>query len=203
MFAYINGTLADKFPTHVVIDVNGIGYEISIPFSTYGELPETGNACRLLTHFHVREDIQQLYGFHSSGEKELFMILISVSGIGPKSAIGILSSSTVDDFKHAILREDLTFLSSMPGIGKKTAQRLVVELKEKISKVSSPGQIRLVHAASGPSGLADEAVMALMSLGYSKPLAEKAVMNTLRDNPSASASLQELIKYSLRSITNN
>ncbi len=203
MFSYISGILTEKNPTHVVIDVNGIGYEISIPFSTYGELPETGSSCRLLTHFHVREDIQQLYGFHASGEKELFMILISVSGIGPKSAIGILSSSTVDDFKQAILLEDLTFLSSMPGIGKKTAQRLVVELKEKISKVSSPGQVRLSQGALSSSGLADEAVMALMSLGYSKPLAEKAVMNALRDSPSASSSLQELIKYSLRILTGN
>ncbi len=203
MIAYVQGTLTEKYPTHVLIDIHGIGYEIHIPLSTYEQLPENGSPCKLLTHFHVREELQQLYGFHTAAEKELFSILISVSGIGPKSAMGILSSAPIEDFKQAILHEDLVVLSSLPGIGKKTAQRLVVELKDKISKITVSGGIKTSLKMQGFSQLADEAVMALMSLGYSKPLADKAVLKTMQEPSAEPASLQELIKRSLRAITNN
>lgn len=202
MIAYIQGTLAEKFPTHALIDVRGIGYEIHIPLSTFEQLPETGTECRLMTHFHVREDIQQLYGFHTAAEKEMFLILIAVSGIGPKSALGILSGISIEDFRQAVLREDHIVLSSLPGIGKKTAQRLIVELKEKISKITPVSGGKVTPKTASSPQLTDEAVMALMSLGYSRPLAEKAVLRYFQENPGDSPSLQELIKRSLRLLTN-
>ncbi len=202
MIAYVQGTLIEKFPTHALVEVCGIGYEIHIPLSTFEQLPQTGSECKLLTHFHVREDIQQLYGFHTAPEKEMFLILISVSGIGPKSAIGILSGISSDDFRQAVLKEDQIVLSSLPGIGKKTAQRLIVELKEKISKITSISTGKAALKTTSSPQLADEAVMALVSLGYSRPLAEKSVLRYFQENPGTMPSLQELIKLSLRKLTN-
>lgn len=203
MIAYLNGILTEKNPTHVIVDVQGIGYEVFIPLSTYEQLPEIGAECRLVTVMQIREDAHLLYGFSSTGEKELFLLLISVSGIGPKSAISILSSTPIHEFKKAILQEDLILLSSFPGIGKKTAQRLVVELKDKISQISGTPSIRLTEKTDTRKAQVDEAVMALISLGYSRPVAEKAVVQIIRESAPAEISLQDLIKRALRLMTGN
>lgn len=201
MIAYLKGLIAEKNPTRTVLDVSGVGYEVLIPVSSYEKLAAIGEPAQLLTYLHVREDIMQLYGFSTQEEREVFLLLISVSGIGPKSALGILSSVALPDFKKAIAQEDYNLLTAVPGIGKKTAQRLVVELKEKVAKISSADDIARTKVVQGISEVADEAMMALMSLGYAKALAEKSIMRALRENPGKEFSLQELIKTALRFAT--
>jgi Holliday junction DNA helicase RuvA len=198
MIAYIQGTVAEKTPTRVVIDVGGIGHEILIPISSYDQIGAIGSIAKLLTYLHVREDILQLFGFATSEEREMFLLLISISGIGPKSALGILSSIATKDLKHAIANENINLLTAVPGIGKKTAQRIVVELKEKVTKlgVSSDAPSRFV--STGASQTADEALMALISLGYHKSVAEKAIVKALQETKDTEPSLQELIKAALR-----
>jgi Holliday junction DNA helicase RuvA len=200
MIAYIQGTIAEKNPTRAVIDVQGVGYEILIPVSSYDTLGAKGESVKLLTYLHVREDILQLFGFATAEERELFLLLISVSGIGPKSALGILSSIAVKDFKRAIVHEDFNLLTAVPGIGKKTAQRIVVELKEKVSKLATFEE-SAVRTLSTKEQVTDEAMMALISLGYVKAAAEKAIAKALRDNPDKAFTLQELIKAALRFTT--
>lgn len=200
MIAYLKGSIAEKNPTRTVLDVHGVGYEVLIPVSSYEKLGAIGDTAQLLTYLHVREDIMQLYGFSTPEEREIFLLLISVSGIGPKSALGILSSVALPDFKKAIAQEDYNLLTAVPGIGKKTAQRLVVELKEKVAKISSVDDSH-PPAVLGASETADEAMMALMSLGYAKAVAEKSITRALRENPGKEFSLQELIKTALRFAT--
>ncbi|MFC1668055.1 Holliday junction branch migration protein RuvA [Chlamydiota bacterium] len=178
MYSFIRGILKEKHPTHIVLDTNGIGYEILIPLSTYERLPEYDQSITILTHLHVREDILQLFGFASKEERELFQMLLSVSGIGPKAALGILSGMSIHDFKRSIVREDIHVLSTLPGIGKKTAARLVLELKEKISEYES----------SLPPEKMDrneqqfkDALLALISLGYNKSVAYQAIKKGLKE----------------------
>lgn len=190
----------EKSPTRAVIDVQGVGYEILIPVSSYEKLGAGGGTAKLLTYLHVREDIMQLFGFATREERELFLLLISVSGIGPKSALGILSSVAVDDFKKAIVHEDFDLLTAVPGIGKKTAQRMVVELKDKISKLAASGEMS-TRIISSKDHMADEAMMAMISLGYARAVAEKAIVKALREHPDTAQTLQELIKAALRFAT--
>ncbi len=198
MIAYLQGTLAEKSPTRILIDVHGVGYGVLIPVSSYDRLPKVGEEAKVYTHLHVREDAHLLFGFATLEEKELFLLLISVSGIGPKSAIGIISSVQPKDFRHAILTENLAMITSLPGVGKKTAQRLVIELKEKIARQFTA---ETVSATTVAPDLTEEAVMALVSLGYGKTVAEKAVARALREPSERTLSLQELIKLALRFAT--
>ena len=200
MIAYIQGTLTEKQLTRAVLDVQGVGYEILIPVSSYEKLGALGDSAKLLTYLHVREDLQQLFGFATQEERELFLLLISVSGIGPKSGLGILSSIAIADFKQAIVRENFDLLTAVPGIGKKTAQRIVVELKDKISKLAGSEEVSTA-VLSSKDHMADEAMMALISLGYAKAAAEKAIVKALREQPDQAATLQELIKTALRFAT--
>ncbi len=194
MIAFIQGILSEKQPTRIVVDVHGVGYEIAVPISTYEKLGSEGSTVKLLTHHHVREDANQLFGFFTLEEKEVFLLLISVSGIGPKSAIGILSGIAVGEFKNAVAAEDIRLLTSIPGIGTKTAQRIVVELKDKVSKILDTPVTKAED--SGSVKLADEALLALISLGYSKPISEKAITKVLRSK--TDWTLQELIKTALK-----
>ncbi|MCB0832496.1 MAG: Holliday junction branch migration protein RuvA [Bacteroidetes bacterium] len=198
MIAALQGVLSEKNPTKILIDCQGVGYEVHIPISTFEKLPDLGETVRLQTILHVREDVMQLFGFFTSEEKNMFQLLYSVSGIGPKSAIGILSSISIKDLRQAIANEDLSLLTQVPGVGRKTAQRLVVELQEKINKLDGPSGMtaRVVLSAAGQ--IASEALMALVSLGYQKGLAEKAVAKAAQELKDASPSLQELIKAALR-----
>lgn len=197
MIAYLEGKLIEKNPTHLILDVNGVGYSVNIPVSSYSRLGEIGETIKILTYQHVREDELKLYGFSTKPEKDLFELLISVNGVGPKVALGILSSISVEDFQRSILEEDLDVLTHISGVGKKIAQRLIVELKEKLTKVD----LRLekgekVKERIGVS-VGDEAVLALVSLGYNKFDAKKAVEKVSSESKE-SLPIEELIKRALK-----
>lgn len=198
MIAHIKGIVAEKNPMRIVIDINGIGYELLVPISSYDKIGAIGDTTKLFTYQHVREDVLQLFGFSTQEEREMFLLLISISGIGPKSALGIISSIAVKELKHAIAHENLTLLTAVPGIGKKTAQRIVVELKDKVTKMGITVDPSSKFASSESSQTADEAMMALISLGYHKSISEKAIVRALQENPDNPMSLQELIKAALR-----
>lgn len=200
MIARLTGTLISKQPTSIIVDVQGVGYEVRIPVSTYYELGEVGSAVSLFVHTHVREDAIQLYGFRTQREKELFMQLISVGGVGPKLAITILSGLSADDLIMAIRTNALAKISSIPGIGKKTAERLVVELRDKLAPLSSEeAEAAYVHASAAEE--ADEAVKrdvisALVNLGYARSVAERAVTSTMAAE--SDHSMEWILKQSLK-----
>lgn len=177
MIALLRGTLAYKSIDHVIIDVSGVGYRLFIPLSTFYSLPETGEIS-LYTHTHVREDALLLYGFLTLEEKELFVTLIGISGIGPKLAVNILSHSPVAELKNAIATSDVKRLSGLPGIGKKTAERLVLELKDKIEPVATATGNQTSPAGS-PSAkdLINDVISALVNLGYKENQARKVLEN--------------------------
>lgn len=194
MIALLRGKLAYKSIDHVIIDVGGVGYRLFIPLSSFYSLPETGEIS-LFTHTHVREDTLSLYGFQTVAEKELFVILISISGIGPKLAINILSHSPVNDLKTAIATSDIKRLSSLPGIGKKTAERLVLELKDKVgpatgASTSGAGSKNL----PGGEMIAD-VVSALVNLGYKENQARK-VLESMELSPELS--MEQVLKGALK-----
>jgi len=178
MIALVRGTLAYKSIDHVIIDVGGVGYRLSIPLSTFYSLPETGEVS-LFTHTHVREDALLLYGFLSLEEKELFIILIGISGVGPKLAVNILSHIPVGDLKRAIAEGDIKRLSGLPGIGKKTAERLVLELKDKVGPINDlPASSDATSVVGSSAGaLINDVISALVNLGYKENLARKVLEN--------------------------
>ena len=177
MIALVRGTLAYKSIDHVIIDVGGVGYRLSIPLSTFYSLPETGEVS-LFTHTHVREDALLLYGFLSIEEKELFIILIGISGVGPKLAVNILSHIPVGDLKRAIAEGDIKRLSGLPGIGKKTAERLVLELKDKVGPIDDlPASSDTTAVGSTAGALINDVISALVNLGYKENLARKVLEN--------------------------
>jgi len=195
MIALLTGQIAHKSPDHLIIDVNGVGYRVMIPFSTYYELPEEGTVS-LHIHTSVREDAIQLYGFRSRTEKSFFQLLISVSGIGPKLARDILSNIQPPQLAAALQQGDLHKLSAIPGIGKKTAERLVVELRDKAGKLdtgASPAEAvgRTVPAA----GLLDDVTSALLNLGYKEPQVKKALAEV---DAAAGGSVEALLKQALK-----
>ncbi len=178
MIALVRGTLAYKSIDHVIIDVGGVGYRLSIPLSTFYSLPETGEVS-LFTHTHVREDALLLFGFLSLEEKELFIILIGISGVGPKLAVNILSHIPVGDLKRAIAEGDIKRLSGLPGIGKKTAERLVLELKDKVGPINDlPASSDATAVVGSTAGaLINDVLSALVNLGYKENLARKVLEN--------------------------
>ncbi len=197
MIASLSGILKAKSPTEVLVDVNGVGYALSIPLSTYSTLGELNSSVQLLTYLHVREDVLQLFGFATETERQLFKLLISITGIGPKTAQGILSSITAQDLQQHITNGNASALTSVPGIGRKTAERLVVELKDKIGKIGvSAGASSLAHDKNAE--IRNEALMALTSLGYNRVAAEKAIRQALNDGGTAQLTVEELIKKALK-----
>ncbi len=200
MIASIRGTLIHKSPTEAIVDTQGVGYSISIPLSTYATLGNVNGTVTLLTYLHVREDVLQLFGFATEEERNIFKLLISVSGIGPRMAQTVLSGITVPDLKHHITSGNLGALTAIPGVGKKLAERLVVELRDKISKVETSG-IFPSTPTDKQSQIRTEALLALTSLGYSRPVAEKALLSALKESngsPDFGGTVEELIKASLR-----
>lgn len=173
MIASLRGRIFEKQPNRIVVDVNGVGYDVAVPLSTFYGLGDAGAEIALRIHTHVREDALLLFGFATRLEQELFERLISVSGIGPKVALAVLSGIEPADLLTAIQRGDLARLTAIPGVGKKTSERIVLELKDRLPKVE------LTPASDGgrpaPSALRDDVLSALMNLGYHRPLAEKAV----------------------------
>jgi holliday junction DNA helicase RuvA len=183
MITYLNGTLVEKQPTRAVLDVGGVGYELSLPVSSFEKLPSTGDNCLLLTYDHVREDTHQLFGFVTEAERKMFLQLTDVSGIGPKTALSLLSGMTVRDLRAAISGGDAKRISATPGIGKKLAERVVLELKDKITL--GEGLDAAAGSSGGPDGSsgARDAVLALVALGYRQDEARKKVMDILKDLP--------------------
>jgi len=173
MIALLRGTLVEKHPNQAIVDVGGVGYDVAIPVSTFSHLPEPGAEVRLRVHTHVREDALLLYGFLSTDEKNLFERLISVSGIGPKLAITILSGLAAADLIHSIRRGEVEKLVRIPGIGKKTAERMVLELRDKLPAVA--GEEPPAEAAPALSATDQDVLSALLNLGCGRPQAEAAV----------------------------
>lgn len=197
MIAHLSGTLLAKQATSVILDVGGVGYEVTIPLSTFYEMEEPGAHVSLRIYTYVREDALQLYGFKTARERELFLRLISVSGVGPKLAIAMLSSLTAEEIIAAIRTNNLVRLTSVPGIGRRTAERLVVELRDKLASLVA-GEPAAVAGPSAPSGdaLREDTLSALLNLGYPKTAAEKAIAQAMRDG--APANVQEVLRRSLR-----
>jgi holliday junction DNA helicase RuvA len=199
MISSLTGTLRLKSPTEVVIDVHGVGYAVSIPLLTFEKLPAVGAVTTLQTYLHVREDTLHLFGFATVEERETFRLLLSVSGIGPKMAQGVLSGMSVADVHACIAQGNIQALTAIPGIGRKTAERLVFELKEKIvrSGLTDPDA-----AASATSAeVRSEAMLALTSLGYPRQGAEKAIRSVLNEAGNAALSLEELLRRALRHLS--
>ena len=197
MIAYLEGKLIEKNPTYLILEVNGIGYSVNIPVSSYANIGEVGEIVKVLTYQYVREDELKLFGFSSRQERELFELLISVNGVGPKVALGILSSISAEDFQRSILKEDMDVLTHISGVGKKIAQRLVVELKEKLSKVDWRVEKGVEIKERIGVSVEDEAVLALVSLGYNKFDAKKAIEKANSESKE-SLPIEELIKRALK-----
>ena len=195
MIAQIRGRLLRKGPQEAVVDVGGVGYRVTIPRSTFYRVGEPGAEVTLLTHTHVREDALALFGFLTAVEQELFERLIAVSGVGPKVAISILSGIEAPELVAALRSSDLARLTRIPGVGKKTAERLVVELKDKMSDLPTAD----VAPAATPSPAADDLVSALLHLGYSRPEAERAVERALRDK--GDGRFEDLLRAALQAVS--
>ncbi|HUP01397.1 MAG TPA: Holliday junction branch migration protein RuvA [Gemmatimonadota bacterium] len=184
MIGSLEGRLASKSIDEVLLQVGGVGYRISIPLSTYEALPAEGEEARLATHLHVREDELTLYGFATSRERQLFETLIGVTGVGPRLALHVLSRLTPERFVAAILRQDLPILTGISGVGRKTAERLALELKDKVADMAGgDGAEEAVRLTSN----GEDAVKALIALGIRRPQAEAAVRRSLAEHPDAAA----------------
>lgn len=197
MIAFLEGELVEKQPTHVVMNVGGVGYQVMIPLSSYDRLPAAGQSLRILTVEHLREDCHQLYGFMTETERSMFDLLLTVSGIGPRLAIRALSGLSVRELRAAIVGGDAKRLGSISGIGKKIAERIVVELRDKIG----PGEA--LEAVAGAQEATEEdvklrdAVMALIALGYKQAEARQMVAGAVQGGDSAGRSVEDIVRRSL------
>jgi holliday junction DNA helicase RuvA len=198
MIAYLSGMLLSKQATSVIVDVGGIGYEVTIPLSTFYEMEETGSKVSLRIYTHVREDTLQLFGFNSQNERDLFVKLISVTGIGPKSAIAMLSGMSAVEIVTAIRTNNLARLTSIPGVGKKTGERLVIELRDKVKGFDAGPEPSRSARVNGDS-VFDDTLSALLNFGYPKSMAEKAVNNALAEGGEISVEL--LLRRSLKTLS--
>jgi Holliday junction DNA helicase RuvA len=202
MIAHLSGTLLSKQATSVIVDVSGVGYEVSIPLSTFYDLEDTGSKVQLRIYTHVKEDALQLYGFKTARERELFINFISVSGIGPKLGIALLSGMSADELIASIKSNNLARLTLIPGVGKKTAERLIVDLREKMAALSTAHLAEETPQQAAEMSSADnvrtEALSGLMNLGYQRSAAEKAIDSALSDG--GDISVESVLKRSLRKL---
>lgn len=205
MIAYLSGTLLSKQATSAIVEVGGVGYEVVIPLSTFYELGETGSLVQLRIYTHVREDVIQLYGFKTARERELFLQLISVNGVGPGLAIKLLSGMNADEMIASIRTNNLVRLVAIPGVGRKTAERLVVDLRDKIAALSSPAleeelaaKAAAVGGAVTEDSMRNDAMSALANLGYQKAASEKAVKTAIDEG--GELSVEVILRRSLRSL---
>jgi Holliday junction DNA helicase RuvA len=206
MIGFLRGVILEKLPPDILLDVGGVGYELQLPMTSFYQLPELHQEVALYTHFVVREDAQLLFGFTDRQERSLFRVLIKANGVGPKLACTILSGMSARQFMQAVMHEDISALVKMPGVGKKTAERLVVELKDKLKDIDAPmanysGTYIQAPADTAPiltpvASSRDEAISALVALGYKRPQAESAIKNVFAE----SASSEQLIRDALRSM---
>lgn len=204
MIAHLSGTLRSKQATSVIVDVGGVGYEVSIPLSTFYDLEDLGSQVDLRIYTHVREDALQLYGFKTARERELFLRLISVSGIGPKLGITLLSGMSADEMISCIRDNNLARLTLIPGVGRKTAERLVVELRDKVGSLALPETEQAaaagaaVSVGSSEDFIRSDALSALLNLGYQRGAAEKAVNATM--NEGGDLTVESILRSSLRKL---
>src|SRR5277367_848092 len=194
MIGLLRGRLLEKRPNQVILDVGGVGYLVAVPLSTYAAMGELHAEVTLLIHMHVREDALALYGFLSAREKHLFELLLGASGVGPSLALKILSGMSVEELVPAIRNSDLARLTKIPGVGRKTAERMVVELKDKLDSVSVAEVERPI--ASSPAGIEADVISALVNLGYDARAAEAAVTEAKRETPSNN--FEKLLRASLQ-----
>ena len=200
MIGQIRGKLIEKNPPEILMEVGGITYELQIPMSTLYRLPGLGRDLLLHTHFVVREDAQLLYGFYNKEDKAMFRALIRVNGVGPKLALGILSSMDVNEFVRTVRNNDVTTMVNLPGIGKKTAERLIIEMRDRLSEWDTSA-LSPTSASPGfaEAGIKKDAETALVGLGYKSPQATRAIAQVLKDNPEISDN-EELIRLPLKSM---
>jgi len=194
VIAYIRGALAEKEPTRVIIEAGGVGYEMLIPLSTYEKLPRIGEDVKLLAYHCVREDDEILFGFATEDERELFLKLCSVSGVGPKIAIAILSGASIGELSMAIAAGDAKRIAAIKGVGKKTAEKICVELKDKVSYLVGRAAIGLDE---GTTAVMADAIAALRALGFNEETSSKMVADTLAKNPDAD-NVEKIIKLALK-----
>lgn len=199
MIALLTGRLAFKAPTHLALDVQGVGYEVFVPLSTFYNLPDLNQTVSLSIHTHVREDAIQLFGFVTQQEKDAFVLLTTVSGIGPRSALGILSALPVSDLVSAIQSGDVDKLETVPGVGKKTAGRIVLELKDKAAKLHPSMALASEVSPAGQDATFDDALSALTNLGYRAQDAKEALKRVRKSGPEP-VSLQVLIRETLKDL---
>jgi Holliday junction DNA helicase RuvA len=209
MIAHLSGTLLSKQATSVILDVGGVGYEITIPVSTFYELADPGSTVQLRIYTHVREDALQLYGFKTARERELFTRLISVSGIGPKLGITLLSGMSADEMIASIRTNNLARLTLIPGVGRKTAERLVMELRDKVASLSS-AELEEELGTKTPAGaplptedsMRSDVLSALLNLGYQRASAEKAVISAFDEgaDEGGDISVELILRRSLRKL---
>jgi Holliday junction DNA helicase RuvA len=198
MITFLEGMLVEALPTHVVIGVHGVGYHVFIPLSSYDRLPPVGQQIKILTHLQVREDAHVLFGFMSSAERDLFRLLVThVSGIGPKTALDVLSGTSVATFKANVVAGDVSSLAKTKGIGKKTAERIVVELKDKVGIAAAWEAASAAQAPTPQEANVNDAVLALISLGYKQVDAHKAVKQVLEKGGAAQTS-EDLVRAALK-----
>jgi holliday junction DNA helicase RuvA len=198
MIGFLKGRLVEALPTQVVLDVNGVGYEALIPLSSYDKLPQLGQEVKLLTHLAVREDAHTLYGFVTGPERELFRLLIdTVSGIGPKIALNVLSGISVTAFRGAVANNDIKALSQISGVGKKTAERIVVELRDKVGAAGAWEAASAQRALSPEDQRVNDAVLALMALGFKQLEAHDSIRKA-QAALGPQATVEELVRGCLR-----
>jgi Holliday junction DNA helicase RuvA len=196
MIAFLRGRVADKQPNRVIVDVQGVGYDVHVPLSTFYEVGDEGAEVALRIHTHVREDALQLFGFLTDLERQLFERLIGISGIGPKLAIAVLSGMDPRELLAAVQRGDVARLTGIPGIGKKTAERIVLELRDRLAQLAAPAAAGVAEAA-GPDRLRTDLLSALQNLGYHRPLAEKAIEKAVTDT---GATFEDALRSALRDL---
>jgi len=203
VIAHLRGRIFDKQPNRILVDVNGVGYDVAVPLSTFYGLGDAGAEIALRIHTHVREDALLLYGFATRLEQELFERLISVSGIGPKVALAVLSGIEPGDLIKAIERGDLARLTAIPGVGKKTSERIVLELKDRLPRaIVEAAATTGDEPASGSAAVRDDVLSALVNLGYHRPLAEKAVEAAIKMlGPASDAGFERMLKQALRELS--
>jgi holliday junction DNA helicase RuvA len=198
MIAYLEGVLAEALPTQIVVDVHGVGYHVMIPLSSFERLPQPGARIKILTHLVVREDAHILYGFFSVGERDLFRLLLhQVSGVGPKIALAMLSGMSVEMFKAAVVVGDIAAISRIKGVGKKTAERVVLELKDKVGVAAEWEAASAANAPTDSQLAIHDAVLALISLGYKQVEAHKAVKQAL-DGAETTLETEEIVRLALK-----
>jgi Holliday junction DNA helicase RuvA len=196
MIAFLRGRIADKRPNRVTIDIQGVGYDVYVPLSTYYDIGDEGAEVALRVYTHVREDALQLYGFLTDLERQLFERLIGISGIGPKLAIAVLSGMDPRDLLGAVQRGDLARLTGIPGVGRKTAERIVLELKDRLTQLSASVAPGAEETAAGPERLRLDLLSALQNLGYHRPQAENAIDSTL--DTMSEPTFEDALKTALR-----